>query len=112
MGRRRRRWTSLRRPSSKWKGCSCLIPQFIEGAQHDLEEAGQLLLAEEGGGASGAVLLVWRDLQELVAEAFGGFTFGRECGDFCDEGVAQVADALAGELRGGSCLRRGAGWRR
>ena len=48
------------------------IAQFVEGAQHDLEEAGELLFAEEGGGAGGAALLVGRDLQELVADAFGG----------------------------------------
>ena len=77
------------------------IAQLVEGAQHDLEEAGELLLAEEGGGAGGSALLVGGDLQELAAEAFGGLAFGRELGDLGDEGVAQVADALAGELRGG-----------
>jgi hypothetical protein len=81
------------------------IPQFIEGAEHDLEEAAEFLFAEEGGGAGGAALLVGRDLQELVADAFGGFSVYAEVGDLGDEGVAQVADTLAGELRGGvSCV--------
>ena len=64
------------------------IAQLVEGAQHDLQEAGEFLLAEEGGGAGGSALLVGGDLQELAAEAFGGFAFGREVGDPGDEGVA------------------------
>jgi len=77
------------------------VAQLVEGAQHDLEEAAEFFFAEEGGGAGGAALLVGGDLQELAAEAFGGFALGREFGDPGDEGVAQIADALAGELRGG-----------
>jgi hypothetical protein len=34
------------------------IAQLVEGAQHHLQEAGQLLFAEERGGAGGAALLV------------------------------------------------------
>ena len=77
------------------------IPKFVEGAEHDLEEAAEFLFTEEGGGSSGATLLVGRDLQELVADAFGGFAVDAEAGDLGDEGVAQVADTLAGELGGG-----------
>jgi hypothetical protein len=77
------------------------ISQFVEGAQHDLQETAELFLVEEGCGACGASLLVGRDLEEFVAYAFGGLTIGREARDLGDEGVAQVADALAGELRGG-----------
>ena len=77
------------------------VAQLVEGAQHDLQEAGEFLLAEEGGGACGAALLVGGDLQELAADAFGGFAFGREVCDLGHERVAQVADHLAGERRGG-----------
>ena len=75
------------------------VAQLVEGAQHDLQEARQLLFAEERGGAGGAALLVGGDLQQLVADAVGG-AFGREPGDLGDQRVAQIADALAGELRG------------
>src|SRR5208283_1238573 len=77
------------------------IAQLVEGAQHDLEEAAEFFLAEEGGGAGGAALLVGGDLEKFVADAFGGFAVYAEAGDFGDERVAQVADALAGKLGGG-----------
>ena len=52
------------------------VAQLVEGAQHDLQEAGQLLFAEEGGGAGGAALLVGGDLQQLAADAVGGSPSG------------------------------------
>ena len=75
------------------------VAQFVEGAQHGLEEAGELLFGEARGGAGGAALLVGGDLEE-----FGGRRVGRvfgEAGDLGDEAVAEVADGLAGELGGG-----------
>jgi hypothetical protein len=45
------------------------------------------------------VALFGRDLEQVGGDA-GGFGVGRERGDFGDDGVAQVADELAGELRG------------
>ena len=76
------------------------VAEFVEGAEHDMQEAGEFFFAEEGGCAGGAALLVGGDLQEFVANAVGGFAFRGETGDLGDEGVAEVADALAGELRG------------
>jgi hypothetical protein len=38
------------------------VTQLVEGAEHYLEEAGELLFAEEGGGARGAALLIGGDL--------------------------------------------------
>ena len=77
------------------------VAEFVERTEHDLKEAGEFFFGEEGGGAGGAALLVGGDLQELGAEAGCVGAVGREAGDLGDEGVAKVADALAGELRGG-----------
>ena len=53
------------------------VAQFVEGAQHDLQEAGELFLGEEGGGAGGAALLVGGDLEQLGCDAVGVVAFGR-----------------------------------
>ena len=44
------------------------VAELVEGAEHDLEEAGELFFGEEGGGAGGAALLVGGDLQEFGGE--------------------------------------------
>ena len=41
------------------------VVQVVEGAQDDLQIAGQLFLGEEQGGAGGAGALVGGDLQQL-----------------------------------------------
>ena len=41
------------------------VAEFVEGAEHGLEEASELFLAEEGGGAGGAALFFGGDLEEL-----------------------------------------------
>ena len=41
------------------------VVQLIEGAQHYLQETGEILFAEEGGGAHRAGAFIARDLQQL-----------------------------------------------
>ena len=84
------------------------VAQLVEGAEHGLEEAGELFLAEEGGGAGGAALLVGGDLQELggVAVAVGG-----EAGDLGDERSCGGSGRPGGRAARGSCRRRAARWR-
>ena len=64
-GIRRCGWTSFSRPSSRWKRWLLPVVQLVEGAQHDLQETGEVLFGEEHGGAGGAGALVGGDLQQL-----------------------------------------------
>ena len=74
------------------------VAQLVEGAEHDGEEAREVFFGEERGGTGGAVALFGRDLEEVGGDA-GGVRVGCEVRDLGDDGVAQVADELAGELR-------------
>ena len=74
------------------------VAELVEGAEHDGEEAGELIFREEGGRTGGAVALFGGDLQQVGGGA-GGFVVGAEVGDFGDDAVAEVTDELAGELR-------------
>ncbi len=53
----------LQQPQLKVEPLLLPISQFIEGSQHHLEKARQLLFAEEGSRSSSASLLVRRNLQ-------------------------------------------------
>ena len=75
------------------------IAQLVEGAEHDLQEAGEVFFAEEGGGACGAGALVGGDCRSSLPMPSRIRPRAR-VGDFGHEAVAQVADELAGELRG------------
>ena len=64
------------------------VPQFVEGAEHGLQEAGELLFAEECGGAGGAALLVGGDLEEFAAEAGDGSM--RDALSIMDQAIASA----------------------
>ena len=65
------------------------IVQLVEGAQHDLQKAGEIFFAEEHGGARGAGALVAGDLQQLGL-------FAAQLGH---QRVAQIAHELPCQLR-------------
>ncbi len=66
------------------------VVEIVEGAEDDLEVAGDLFFREEQGSTGGTSAFVAGDLEEL----------GLLAADFGHEGVAEVADHLAGERRG------------
>jgi hypothetical protein len=74
------------------------VAKFVEGPEDDGEEAREVFFAEECGGACDALALFGRDLQQVGGDA-GGLGVGRELCDLRDDGVAQIADELARELR-------------
>jgi hypothetical protein len=74
-------------------------PELVEGAEHDGEETGEVFFREECCGTGGAVALFGGYLEEVGGDS-GGVGVGCEVGDFGDNGVAEVADELASELRG------------
>jgi hypothetical protein len=91
----------LQEPELQVEALLLSVPKLVEGAEHDGEKARKIFFGEEGGGACSAVSLVRGDLEEVGGDA-GGFCFGREACDLGDDGVAEVADELARELR--SCV--------
>jgi hypothetical protein len=73
------------------------VIEVVEGAEDDLQVAGDLFFGEEEGGARGAGAFVAGDLEQL------GFC----AADFGHEGVAQVANHLAGEGTGAvACVEK------
>ena len=80
--------------------------EVVEGAgRHDLHEAGEFFFGEQGGGAGCAAALVGGDLEEL-----GVGVVWREAGDFREDAVAEIADELTGDLRGGVAGVEAGGW--
>src|SRR5580698_11024782 len=66
-----------------------LVSQLAVSAEHDLEMAREIFFAEHFGNAGDALALFARNLQQERIFA----------GNFCDGGVPQESDQLAGEVR-------------
>src|SRR5437588_5860182 len=67
-----------------------LVTQFAMGAQHDLQMAGQILLAEQFGYALHALAFFARNLQQRRILAR----------NLSDGGIAEESHHLPGEMRG------------
>ena len=76
----------LEQAQLQMKALLLAVVQVVEGAQHNLQIARQLLLGKQEGGAGGAGALVAGDLQQLSL-------FAAKLGH---QRIAQVADHLAG----------------
>jgi hypothetical protein len=63
------------------------VAQFIEGAEHDGEEAREVFFGEESSGTGGAVALFGGDLEKVGGDA-GSVCVGREVRDLGYDGVA------------------------
>src|SRR5947209_3857706 len=65
-----------------------LVSEFSVDAEHDLEEAGEVLFGEYVGDASDASAFVVGNLEQL----------GIRAAYLCDQSIAEKADHLAGKV--------------